>query len=86
MYISIYIYIYIYIFVFFFLFFVAMFFFCVFYMVRSILLQRGHLAARRVIQGDCRDYVPEVQLLRYCDDEVISDNASDGTVLHDCFY
>ena len=52
-------------------------------MVRRIPLQRGQGAARRVIQEDCRDYVPELQLLRDFDGVVISNKGLNGTVLHD---
>ena len=53
------------------------------YMVRRTFMQRGHLAARRVIHGDCLDRVPEIQLSCDSGDAIISNRGLDGTVLHD---
>lgn len=44
-----------------------------FQLVRIILLQRTHLAARRVIYGGCRDF----------DHEMMSDKGLDNAVLHE---
>ena len=51
-------------------------------MLRNVLLQRGRLAARRVIQEGRRHYIPEVQFSSWFDDETISGTGSDRTALH----
>ena len=51
-------------------------------MVRSIFLQRNHRASRRVIQGGCRHYIHELELLEFFDCQMIALRAPHGTVLH----
>ena len=55
-----------------------------FYMVRIIFLQRSRLAARRVIQGSRRDYVPEVRFPRGLVDEPTANMSLGGTAVLDC--
>ena len=51
-------------------------------MVRSTLLRQGHLATQRVIQGGCRNYVPETQLFEIVNHEMIEFRTLDGTIFH----
>ena len=53
-----------------------------FHVVRIMLLQRNHLATRRVIQQGCWDYIPEIRFFNEFDDGIISGKGLDGTVLH----